>query len=493
MIGSNKAAHPKIAAAFVASLLAFLTGCNRSENLVTESQSETTLSIGFGLTTGQTLAAGLRETARGIAVEGLVIPANDGRPQPRLAAKWSPSADRLKWVVQLRPGTEFHNGKPVTAETVREILVAALPGYMGPAFEDIEKISASSEYEIEFLLKKPSNFLLEALDVPIQQPSDLPIGTGPFHVTRTGDEVEMRANEKYHAGRPLIDRIVFSPYASVRSAWADMLRGRVDMLYDVGIDALDSLQPSKQAEVFTFRRPYAYIALLNVRRKPFQDPAFRRTLNAAIDRSALVTEALRGHGAPADGAVWPDNWAYDSKLPRFRYDPHQVHDSSTVPRFTCLYSDPTHERIALVVQRQLQAVGIDVVLEALPVDQALERVQAGNFDVFLADAAIGGTLFRTYRFWHSGGAFNWGHFKSGSVDSALDTVRHAANDDEYKAGVAAFQRAIIDDPPAIFLAWSERARAVSTRFEVPAEPGRDILSTLRLWRPLADKRMTSPN
>ena len=45
----------------------------------------------------------------------------------------------------------------------------------------------------------------------------------------------------------------------------------------------------------------------------------------------------------------------------------------------------------------------------------------------------------------------------------------------YKAGVAAFQRAILDDPPAIFLAWSERARAVSTRFDVPVEPERDIL------------------
>ena len=37
--------------------------------------------------------------------------------------------------------------------------------------------------------------------------------------------------------------------------------------------------------------------------------------------------------------------------------------------------------------------------------------------------------------------------------------------------MAAFQRAIVDDPPAIFLAWSERARAVSTRFDVPARAG----------------------
>jgi ABC-type transport system substrate-binding protein len=113
----------------------------------------------------------------------------------------------------------------------------------------------------------------------------------------------------------------------------------------------------------------------------------------------------------------------------------------------------------------------------------MARVQAGDFDAWLADAGTGPTLLRTYNFWHSGGAYNWGHYSNREVDRTLDSIRHAATDDEYKAGVAAFQRAVVDDPPAIFLAWSERARAVSTRFEVPAEPGRDILSTLRLWHP----------
>ena len=64
---------------------------------------------------------------------------------------------------------------------------------------------------------------------------------------------------------------------------------------------------------------------------------------------------------------------------------------------------------------------------------------------------------------------------SAAVDGALDRIRHAGSDDEYRAGVAAFQRATIEDPPAIFLAWSERARAVSKRFVVTdAQPGRDI-------------------
>jgi ABC-type transport system substrate-binding protein len=108
----------------------------------------------------------------------------------------------------------------------------------------------------------------------------------------------------------------------------------------------------------------------------------------------------------------------------------------------------------------------------------------------MADALMGPNLLRPYVFWHSSSPNNWAKYSSAAVDDALDKVRHAANDDEYRAGVSAFQRAIVDDPPAIFLAWSERARAVSTRFEVPVEPGRDILSTLRLWRPAGGAKRT---
>ena len=71
------------------------------------------------------------------------------------------------------------------------------------------------------------------------------------------------------------------------------------------------------------------------------------------------------------------------------------------------------------------------------------------------------------------------------VDAALDTIRGARSDDEYRQGVADFQRSIVADPPAIFLAWDERARAVSNRFDVPVEQGVDILGALRLWRPVA--------
>jgi hypothetical protein len=85
--------------------------------------------------------------------------------------------------------------------------------------------------------------------------------------------------------------------------------------------------------------------------------------------------------------------------------------------------------------------------------------------------------------WHSRGSLVGG-LGGPLLDAALDRVRHASTDDEYRGGVADVQRAVVADPPAIFLAWSRRARAVSRRFEVPAEPDTDVMGTLRLWRPV---------
>ena len=202
----------------------------------------------------------------------------------------------------------------------------------------------------------------------------------------------------------------------------------------------------------------------------------------------MIKVVLGGRARPADGAVWPLHWAYDPMAPRFEFDPTPLAGL----RFQCIFVEQSHERLALVLQQQLQAIGISLDLEQLPLDEANARLASGDFDAVLADVA-NGPMVRPYWFWHSRGHYNFGKFKSTKVDAALDHIRSAPDEAAYKKAVSAFQRAIVEDPPGIFLVWSERARAVTTRFQVLAEPGRDILSTLRLWRPATDNQMGRPN
>jgi peptide/nickel transport system substrate-binding protein len=482
-----------VATLLAAVLLTAHPACEQKRPASDAPSGPTTLTIGFGLTSaGQGLTTGILEAMRSLALERLILFGANGRGQGRLAERWTVSEDGRRVQISLRQNVQFHDGTPLTAAVVVPVLTKELPGVMGPAFEDVEGIQAVGSHEIEVTLKRRSMFLIEGLEATIRQSGNVTVGTGPFQVDRqAGSEELMRANESYYLGKPYIDSVRFKSYESTRAAWADMLRGHVDMLYEVGIDALDFVRPSTNTNIFMFDRPYTYMVVLNLRRPLLADAHFRRDLNAAVDRDAIVQTALNGQGQPSGGPVSPLHWAYEQSFPNFRYAPRQA-TTSIKPRFTCLVFDPSHERLVLTIQQQLQAIGVDMQLEFVT-EGAGDRLQRGDFDAYFADAVSGPTMLRPYLFWHSRGNNNWGRYASAAVDAAFDQIRASATDDQYKAGVAAFQQAIVDDPPAIFIAWSRRARAVLKRFDVPAEPGRDILGSLRSWRPASDKGIDSPN
>lgn len=236
----------------------------------------------------------------------------------------------------------------------------------------------------------------------------------------------------------------------------------------------------------------------------FQPKDVRRALNVAVDRDMVVREALNGHGVASSGPVWPQNYGFRADLPKFEFNAQDA--AATFARgkaknnqgsfhFTCLVPpDTVNERLALVLKRQLEAVGVDMSVEEAPMDRIFEAMKSRRFEAVLIDGISGPTLLRPYQLWHSKGAFNPGGLGNATIDAAFDHVRHAANDAEYGQAVAGLQQAFIEDPPGVFLAWSVRARAVSKRFTVPApEPGRDIVATLRLWRQVTEAPTTSHN
>jgi len=197
----------------------------------------------------------------------------------------------------------------------------------------------------------------------------------------------------------------------------------------------------------------------------------------------------------SSGPIWPRHWAAQGNLPTFSFDPKAA--AATIAsvghptRFTCLVA-PADERVALVVKRQLQAIGVEMILKEGSIQDNARAIRAGTFDAVIAASVSGPSLLRPYDWWHSKGTRNSSKYANASVDAALDTIRHARSDDEYQNGVEAFQRGILEDPPAIFLAWDERVRAVSKRFDVPAQPDVDMMGTLRLWR-IASKDARSRN
>ncbi len=156
---------------------------------------------------------------------------------------WHVSPDGLSVTLQLRPGVKFQDGTPVTAQAVADILNSVLPKFMGPAYGDVDHIAATSA-------DRGRHHAAAAISISAGSPrganpearSSAGVSTGPFVPNGPNSPTEMHANPDYYLGKPAIGRIVVSTYPSVRAAWAEMLRDHLDMLWDVGVDALSSLE-----------------------------------------------------------------------------------------------------------------------------------------------------------------------------------------------------------------------------------------------------------
>jgi ABC-type transport system substrate-binding protein len=308
----------------------------------------------------------------------------------------------------------------------------------------------------------------------------------------------MNSYPKYYRGISAVSRIVWRVYPTVRTAWAAAMRGEADFLYEVGPESREFVASEGSVTIYPFLRNYVYAVVFNAKRPQFHNPEVRRALNYAVDRKALVARAFRGHGIAASGPAWPLHWAYDSAAPTYPYDPGRAAASmgktltprtgaqspATNLRFTCLIPENFQlwERLALIVQRDLAQVGVDMALEAVPFEEFNQRLKTGNFDALLMEMISGFSASRPFAFWHSTGLHSFSGYRNSSVDAAVEGVKQAHSDSSYREAFAQFQQAMFDDPPAIFLAWGETARAVSRRFEVVKAPGGDIRMTLSDWR-----------
>lgn len=419
-----------------------------------------------------------------------------GRLAPRVAARWSPSADGLIWRITLDEHVRFRDGSPVTADLVGKAIDALAraeaTGATYVCLGDIAGVDVDGARDIVIRMARPCAYVVDELDIEVAwtTPDGERIGTGPYReVARQPGRVEYEANRAYHGGTPAIDRVGLRAYSTLREAWADMMRGQVDVLMDVRPDGVDFLRDQTGIQTWQSVSLNAIAIGLNAKRAVFAEPDVRRALSLAVDRAELVTQALGGRGLPEDVPIWPGYWALDRTQAPVPFDPGAARRLLGNRRmvFTCLVPEgfALWEKIALLVQRQLRSVGVDMRLVSVTLTELFARLPAGNFDAVVFDPLGGPHASIQHMFWHSPEPMprqNIFGYRSATVDAALDTMRGALDEQSFRAAVAQFVAAIRHDPPAIFLVRETRTQAVSRRFTLPPDTtGTDILRTITRW------------
>jgi ABC-type transport system substrate-binding protein len=430
-----------------------------------------------------------------LSTEPLVSVGWDGRPVYRLAESVIASADGLALTVNLRQGVRFHTGESVTAPRVRELLTIK-PRFMS----EVDGIDVDGERTLIVRLKRPHSIKAEDLsEAPIDDDNRPQLRTGAFKVVSTGPTAVLQSFADYYQGAPSVSRVEIKEYPNHRSAWTAMMRQEVNFLHEVNREAIEFLEAGGDIQAYPLLRPYVVPLVFNLKHPILQRQEVRVALNEAIDRDEVVRNGMRGHGEPAEGPFWPHHWAYSPGRHMVPFNPEAarlrldaaglkvVDDGADhMPsrfRFRCILrsNDARFERIALVVQRQLSAVGVDMQLTLVPAKDFVNRIRTGDYEAFIFEMSTGRSLSFPYRFWHSRGPDALTGYSA--ADEALDRMKTGVTEDEIRVAVSDVMRVLRLNPPAAFLATPREVRAADKKFAIPYEPDRDVFGTLWLLRP----------
>ncbi len=441
--------------------------------------------------------------------------------QPHLAASWEFSDDHRVLIFHLRKGIKFHDGIELTADDVKftydQLKNSDTRTAYSYTMEEVEQIVVRNPYTLEIRLKSPMapllsdlvigilpKHLLDSLHTPNIDFGVHPVGTGPFKVvTRSGMASLLQANENYFLGRPRVDQLIVKVYSSQESAWAGLLSGELDLFPYLSPIDFQRLHQISALQLYSTLKPYYYLLALNMRSPFFRDRTVRQALNFAINKEAIVKTVLKGHGYVSGGTLYPNSWAYNSNVAPYSYDPqkaltllnaagwqdrdgdHFLDKNGQRFEFT-VYSnsgDDLKQRVLLLIQQQLLDVGIKMKVaffDAANTDFLFQK----RFEAHFPEIDAGGDPDLNYRHWHSSqidGGFNVGSYRNAEVDRLLEEGRHTFDQTKRKAIYDAFQRELLNDPPGIFLFWTDYLVGVNERFKgvkiSPAGP----FANIREW------------
>ena len=232
---------------------------------------------------------------------------------PQLATSYE-TKDNKVWIIHLRKGVKFHNGREMTAEDVKTNLDWRfnLPkGWRPIKYKEFIKyfqsVDVVDKYTVKITLGQPFSPLMRILTYALRgivPPEEVekwgkkftshPCGTGPFKLgeVKPKAKVVLERFDDYWGPKPYVDRVEYKYYRSDDARLIALQKGEVDIayLYDEAKPLLEkdpNLDYEAVINTFSMRKIY-----FNFRRWPMNDIRFRKAIWMGADWKNISINAF---------------------------------------------------------------------------------------------------------------------------------------------------------------------------------------------------------
>lgn len=316
------------------------------------------------------------------------------RPVPALAS-WTCTDDTHCRFRLGEQGRLFHDGSHLTAEDVAATYNSLLSLKNSPhtaEFANIAAIKVTDESTVDFTLKSPDFQFPARLIVGIlparliAQNHDFarhPIGSGPLKFVAWNRTLML---ERIKDRQRIVLEEVRDPTVRVLK----LLRGEADLLQgDLPPELVVDLR--KRTEVQVLEVPganYSYLGF-NLQDPLLHDVNVRHAITLAIDRDAIVRQALVGGSRSATAILPPEHWAGNMSLNPYPYKPEvaramlaQVGVQLPLRLVYKTSTDAQRVRLATILQAQMRPAGIELEIRSLDWGTFFDDVKHGKFQLY---------------------------------------------------------------------------------------------------------------
>ncbi len=240
---------------------------------------------------------------------------------PMLAESWK-QVDDITWLVHIRKGVKFHNGKELTAEYVWKNIdwdlnsnkYAKEKTWRPPRGKSytfyIKEVEMVDKYTLKFILKAPfvgfANVVLnwslrgiidpEIVEKYGKEATLHPVGTGPFKFVEwvSGDHITLEAFDEYWGGRPYLDRVIFRVIPDGQTRVIALQKGEVDAARNLPLSSLPLIQKDPKLGYFLMDDVTTRWGVLwfNLRRWPMNQLKFRQAVAMGADWVKIAKAAF---------------------------------------------------------------------------------------------------------------------------------------------------------------------------------------------------------
>ncbi|MCR8656207.1 ABC transporter substrate-binding protein [Paenibacillus endoradicis] len=345
--------------------------------------------------------------------DSLVVQLPDNTIKPWLATEWTLSEDGKSYTFKLRQDVTFHDGTPFNAEAVKynfdrildpETKAANAAALLRP-YESSEVID---EFTIQLNLSSPSRAFLTNLSQALlgivsptaakdygDQFGKNPVGSGPFKFVSWEENADLKVkrNDDYkwapelvsNKGAAYLDQITFKIVPEEATRIGSVQSGQILAAETIPPQNIASFESDPNGQLFkvnTVGLPYTLF--FNLNHEPWNELKARQAVQYAVDVESIVKTLYLGTYDQAWSPLSPGILGYDKSLENgIKPDldkANQLLDElgwlkgtdgireKDGKKLTLHYVDVTPNRekrndIAVIIQQQLKAIGIEVEVE----------------------------------------------------------------------------------------------------------------------------------